>query len=79
MSRSSRFRVSITLAVALGLSAAYAQIAKLVDDRALQHASESSEWLTYGGDYAESHYSPLKQIDASNVSRLGLAWSSGRH
>jgi PQQ-dependent dehydrogenase (methanol/ethanol family) len=30
--------------------------------------------LTYGGDYAERHYSPLNQINQSNVTRLGLAW-----
>jgi quinohemoprotein ethanol dehydrogenase len=32
--------------------------------------------LTYGLDYAETRYSPLKEIDASNVGRLGLAWSA---
>jgi quinohemoprotein ethanol dehydrogenase len=47
-----------------------------VDDAALRDASKNSgEWLTYGRDYAETHYSPLKQIDVSNVKRLGLAWS----
>src|SRR5262245_60393175 len=34
------------------------------------------EWLTYGLDYAETRYSPLKQIDAGNVNRLSLAWSA---
>jgi PQQ-dependent dehydrogenase (methanol/ethanol family) len=33
------------------------------------------EWLTYGRDYAETHFSPLDQISAQNVNRLGLAWS----
>ena len=33
------------------------------------------EWVTYGRDYAETHHSPLAQIDAANVGRLGLAWS----
>ena len=32
-------------------------------------------WLTYGKSQGETRYSPLKQIDASNVKRLGLAWS----
>ncbi len=31
--------------------------------------------LLYGHDYAETHYSPLKQITTENVKRLGLAWS----
>ena len=32
-------------------------------------------WLTYGKSQSETRYSPLKQIDASNVKRLGLEWS----
>jgi quinohemoprotein ethanol dehydrogenase len=31
-------------------------------------------WMMYGRDYAEQRYSPLEQINADNVSRLGLAW-----
>ena len=34
-----------------------------------------SEWERYGRDHAETHFSPLRQIDESNVKRLGLAWS----
>jgi quinohemoprotein ethanol dehydrogenase len=42
----------------------------------LRDAGRSGEeWLTIGRDYAETRFSPLKQIDASNVSRLGLAWT----
>ena len=33
------------------------------------------DWLTYGLTQAETRFSPLKQINASTVSRLGLAWS----
>ena len=47
-----------------------------VDDAALRNAAKNAEeWVTYGRDYSETHFSPLKQIDASNVKRLGLAWS----
>ncbi len=35
----------------------------------------ASEWLTYGRDYAETHYSPLSQINASNAASLGVAWT----
>ncbi|MEI9813628.1 MAG: PQQ-dependent dehydrogenase, methanol/ethanol family [Acidobacteriota bacterium] len=53
--------------------------AKGIDDAALKAAGKtdaaSREWITYGGNYSETRYSPLKQIDAANVSRLGLAWS----
>jgi len=47
-----------------------------VDDLTLRNASKSGdEWLTYGLNPGETRYSPLKQIDTSNVNRLGLAWS----
>jgi quinohemoprotein ethanol dehydrogenase len=49
---------------------------KAVDDSALRNAAKNAdEWLTYGRDYSETHFSPLKQIDTTNVKRLGLAWS----
>jgi quinohemoprotein ethanol dehydrogenase len=64
--------VSIPVAVFVAL----AQQPKPVDTSALRDAPKNGdEWLSYGRDYAETHYSPLKQIDTSNVGRLGLAWS----
>ena len=33
------------------------------------------EWLNYGRDQDGTHHSPLDQVDAGNVGRLGLAWS----
>jgi quinohemoprotein ethanol dehydrogenase len=62
------------LMFALAASTVLAQKTQRVDDSALKNAAASDDWLTYGHDYAETHYSPLKQIDASNVDRLGLAW-----
>jgi glucose dehydrogenase len=53
-----------------------AQQSTRVDDSVLKNAAKSGdEWLSYGHDPGETRYSPLKQIDATNVSRLGLAWS----
>ena len=47
-----------------------------VDENALKNAGKTGEeWLTYGLNYGETRYSPLKQIDATNVKRLGLAWT----
>ena len=49
---------------------------KKVNDKQLRRADERpGEWLTHGRDYAETRFSPLKQIDAASVARLGLAWS----
>ena len=39
------------------------------------NAATSRDWPSYGLDYAETRFSKLKQVDTSNVSRLGLAWS----
>ena len=46
-----------------------------IDDTALRLARADGEWLTHGGDYAETRYSPLDQINAENVAGLALAWS----
>ena len=40
-------------------------------------AGRTAEWRYYGGDAAGTKYSPLDQIDASNVSKLHIAWSWG--
>ena len=42
--------------------------------RITQAATEPQNWLTHGGTYAEQRFSPLTQIDNSNVSTLGLGW-----
>jgi quinohemoprotein ethanol dehydrogenase len=47
----------------------------MVDAQRLLDASNgSTQWLTYGGNHEETRFSPLKQIDASNVGTLGLEW-----
>ncbi len=52
-----------------------AQQARPVDDAALKDAGRSGdEWISYNVNWSEQRYSPLNQINASNVSRLGLAW-----
>jgi quinohemoprotein ethanol dehydrogenase len=55
---------------------ATAQQVHRVDDAALRNAGKTGEeWLSYGLTPGETRYSPLDQINTSNVSRLGLAWS----
>jgi quinohemoprotein ethanol dehydrogenase len=39
-------------------------------------AADGGEWLTYGRDYNEQRFSPLTQVDANSVGKLGLAWFS---
>ena len=62
------------------MTAIHAQQAAKVDAAALKNAGTAKDtmpgdWLSYGRTQGETRYSPLKQIDASNVSRLGLSWS----
>ncbi|MEJ0098691.1 MAG: PQQ-dependent dehydrogenase, methanol/ethanol family [Pseudomonadota bacterium] len=39
-------------------------------------ASKDAEWGSHGRDATEQRFSPLTQVDATNVSQLGLAWSA---
>ncbi len=49
---------------------------KGVDDAALRAGdADAANWITYGRNYSEQRFSPLKQIDEQSVSKLGLAWS----
>jgi quinohemoprotein ethanol dehydrogenase len=38
-------------------------------------ASDGHDWPGYGRTFGQQHYSPLSQINETNVSRLGLVWS----
>ena len=47
-----------------------------IDDRAIQaNARSGRDWPSYGLDYAETRFSRLSAINASNVKNLGLVWS----
>src|ERR1700693_4912933 len=39
-----------------------------------QTGAKGGEWRTYGGDLGNTRYSPLDQINASNFSKLEVAW-----
>ena len=47
-----------------------------VDAAYLTSGGNGSDWAATGYNYQEQRFSPLAQIDASNVGRLGLAWSA---
>ena len=48
--------------------------ADVTSARLVNAAHEPDQWMTYGGTYSEQRFSRLRQIDASNVGQLGLAW-----
>ena len=74
--RSARWTsVGATVAATLGtlgtMSLVLWQPASLAAQRG---APASGEWRTYGGDLANTKYSPLDQINAGNFSTLKIAW-----
>ena len=54
------------------------QTPRRIDEAALKDAGKTGEdWITYNAGWSEQRFSPLDQINASNIGRLGLAWSAG--
>jgi len=65
-----RFRKRLAAAsCSAGLCLAAASAQAQTNDRL-----RAGEWPVQGGDYASTRYSPLSQIDASNVGSLRVAW-----
>ncbi len=52
-----------------------AEFGQIDDERILNHADDPDNWLAHGRDYSEKRFSPLSEINKSNVSGLGLAWA----
>jgi glucose dehydrogenase len=70
-----RWLIAILAILAVSV-AVLAQQGKKIDDNALKNAAKNKEeWISYNRDWSETRYSPLDQINATNVSKLGLAWS----
>ncbi|WP_439814177.1 PQQ-dependent dehydrogenase, methanol/ethanol family [Zavarzinia sp. CC-PAN008] len=40
----------------------------------LHDGADGADWPAFGRTYGEQHYSPLDQVNAQTVSRLGLSW-----
>ncbi len=61
-------------AVICVLSTTGARLPTLVDDVAIADEENGENWLSYGRTSREQRYSPLDQINARNVKRLGVSW-----
>jgi quinohemoprotein ethanol dehydrogenase len=68
------YRIGFCALVCVIVSACSKGPAGVTATRLVHAADEPSQWMTYNGDYDEQRYSRLKQITASNVGELGLAW-----
>lgn len=40
------------------------------------HAGDPHNWPMYGGDYGQTRFSPLANVNTSNVKRLSLVWAA---
>jgi quinoprotein glucose dehydrogenase len=56
------------------LAVASVVVASLTISMAGQSGAKNGEWRHYGGDIGNTRYSPLDQINATNFSKLELAW-----
>ena len=67
-----RFAVAVGLALSLAWSTA--RLAGQEGRAPANLATKAGEWPSYGRDLANTRYSPLDQINASNFSKLEVAW-----
>ncbi|CAB1367655.1 PQQ-dependent dehydrogenase, methanol/ethanol family [Denitratisoma oestradiolicum] len=56
-------------------ASACAFAATVVDNTLLTREPSGANWAGYGRTFDEQRFSPLKQINAGNIQRLGLAWT----
>jgi quinohemoprotein ethanol dehydrogenase len=71
----SRLRGNVMAGFGLIGSTVFAATPGNVDAERLKHAdAEPQNWLTTGRDQNSTNFSPLEQINADTVKRLGFAW-----
>lgn len=71
------FAVASSGAYATGLEEAVAKLYPnyVTDDMLLNADKDASNWLLYGRDYQTTRYSPLQQVNQSNVKNLKPVWN----
>jgi glucose dehydrogenase len=68
------FRYAAALGALMLASPMYFLAQNVPYERILHSANEPQSWLTYSGSYNSQQYSPLKQINRENISKLKVAW-----
>ncbi len=71
--RQGAFTVTLLFTLAL-LSGGCTSATTRIDDEALANESNSEDWLAFGRTYSEQRFSPLTQINATNVAGLKVDW-----
>src|SRR5580698_5555715 len=70
--RCMRYRALIAALLLLPMSA-------MVPQSTRNQKEAQGDWPAYGGSPADTRYSPLKQINRGNVSKLQVAWTYDTH
>jgi len=65
----------VLLATFLGSAAALAVGSASANDELIKMSQNPKDWVMPAGDYANSRYSKLNQINAQNVGKLQVAWT----
>ena len=66
---------NVLFASCLGFVAAFAASGAVANDELIKMAENPKDWVMPAGDYANTRYSKLNQITASNVGKLQVAWT----
>ena len=74
MTRNSRLEFCCALLLAIA-GPVLAGPKPVTAERIIAADKEPQNWLAHGRTYGEQRYSPLQQVNAGNVEKLGLAWS----
>jgi len=65
----------LTLCLSLFLATAGSVCAAEFNAAELDDETNGTNWLAYGRTHSEQRYSPLDEINAGSINKLGLAWS----
>jgi lanthanide-dependent methanol dehydrogenase len=66
---------NVLLASCLGSVAALAANGAVANDELIKMSQNPKDWVMPAGDYANTRYSKLNQINAGNVGKLQVAWT----
>ena len=70
-----RYEYRKCLVSVAALAATVMSVTAVADPDLEQKMSDSSNWASQAGDYANHRYSELSQINAGNVGKLQVAWT----
>jgi len=65
----------LLLSGCIGVAAVFAVSSANANDELQKMSQNPKDWVMPSGNYAATRYSELKQIDASNVGKLQVAWT----